>query len=90
MAADPHMLSSDAAGRAAASAEAPPRCHHSQPTNTNETATHTSDQTVASRIDTLCAPCLFMARKSTSSATRTNAANSDHISGVPIEIMQFL
>ena len=55
---------------------APPRYHQSQPRNTNETATQTRDQTAASLIETRCAPCLLIAKKSTSSATRRSATTS--------------
>jgi len=65
----------------------PPRYHQSQLTKTAETPTHTRDQTPASFMETLCAPCFSMAKKSTTSATRTKAANSDHIRGVPMDII---
>jgi hypothetical protein len=38
-------------------------------------------------IETLCAPCFDIAKKSTSRAARTKDANSAHISGVPMVIM---
>ena len=66
------------------------RYHQSQPRKTKETATQTSDQTAASLIETRCAPCLLIAKKSTSSATTTKAANSDHIRGLPIDSMNAL
>jgi hypothetical protein len=43
-----------------------------------------SDQAAASRIDSVCAPCLLIAKQSTSGATTTRAAKSVHISGVPM------
>ncbi len=50
------------------------------------TATQISVQMPASRIDTLWAPCRLSAKKSTSRATTTKAANSDQSNGVPMEI----
>jgi len=54
---------------------------------TNETLTQTSDQIAASRVLTRCAPCLLIAKKSTRSATNTNATNKDHMSGEPMDCM---
>ena len=79
-----------ASERAASSVPAPPRYHHSQPMKTNDTPTQTSDQMAASRVLTRCAPCLLIAKKSTSSATSTNAANKDHMSGEPMDCMTAL
>ncbi len=64
--------------------------HQSQPAKANDTATQMADQMVASRMETLCAPCLFIAKKSTSRANRTNAANSVQSIGVPTVINGFL
>ena len=79
-------MNSRALASATASPCGPPRYHQSQPTNANETATQMADQMDASLIETLCAPCLFIAKKSTSKAMRTNAANSVQRIGVPMVI----
>ena len=54
---------------------------------TKDRPTQTSDQMAASRVLTRWAPCLLIAKKSTSSATSTNAANKDHMSGEPMDCM---
>src|SRR5690606_16943063 len=74
-----------ASAREAGSSAVPPRYHQSQPTKAKETATQTSDQIVAARMETARWPPRLRTRKSTASAATTNRENRDQSRGVPTE-----
>src|SRR5690606_38643472 len=74
-----------ASAREAGSFAVPPRYHQSQQTKPKETATQTSDQIVAARMETARWPPRLRTRKSTASAATTNRAKSDQSRGVPTE-----
>jgi len=80
------VTNSSALASATGLSASPPRYHHSQPQNANETSTQISDQRPASFMLTRCAPCCFIAKKSISRAITTKLAKIVQRSGVPMFI----